>query len=246
MAEGADMAARRGRDGDGMIEGLLELDLDRSRRRGAPEAVLTDAKTDEQVGAIAAEYARLHASGREDLGPVLFTRADRPRIDAILAALPDAHVDPAARLVAWPAAAADPSGGLVVIACAGTSDLPVAREAELTARYLGRPTRLIAAIGIADLHRLPTRLPPLRQPAFVIVAAQIARWAPPPAGCPAVLARPLTAGPPVPCLALARPCSARVLPLTRPCPASAPRSGEGRALPTMVRTGQPSAALRCA
>src|SRR5690625_7587008 len=77
MAEGADMAARRGRDGDGMIEGLLELDLDRSRRRGAPEAVLTDAKTVEQVGAIAAEYARLHASGREDLGPVLFTRADR-------------------------------------------------------------------------------------------------------------------------------------------------------------------------
>ena len=165
------MAARRGRYGDGMIEGLLELDLDRSRRRGAPEAVLTDAKTVEQVGAIAAEYARLHASGREDLGPVLFTRADRPRIDAILAALPDAHVDPAARLVAWPAAAADPSGGLVVIACAGTSDLPVAREAELTARYLGRPTRLIADIGIAGLHRLLTRLPELRQAACVIVAA---------------------------------------------------------------------------
>ena len=165
------MAARRGRDGDGMIEGLLELDLDRPRRRGAHQAVLTDAKTVEQVGAIAAEYARLHASGREDLGPVLFTRADRPRIDAILAALPDAHVDPAARLVAWPAAAADPSGGLVVIACAGTSDLPVAREAELTARYLGRPTRLIADIGIAGLHRLLTRLPELRQAACVIVAA---------------------------------------------------------------------------
>src|SRR5690625_5385115 len=103
MAEGADMAARRGRDGDGMIEGLLELDLDRPRRRGAPEAVLTDAKTVEQVGAIAAEYARLHASEREDLGPVLITRADRPRLDAILSALPEAHVDPAARLVAWPA-----------------------------------------------------------------------------------------------------------------------------------------------
>src|SRR5699024_4568878 len=180
MAEGADMAARRGRDGDGMIEGLLELDLDRSRRRGAPEAVLTDAKTVEQVGAIAAEYARLHASGREDLGPVLFTRADRPRIDAILAALPDAHVDPAARLVASPAAAADPSrravgdsgeqaGGSAEVS--GGQLLPVAREAELTARYLGRPTRLIADIGIAGLHRLLTRLPELRQAACVIVAA---------------------------------------------------------------------------
>src|SRR5699024_11289743 len=55
--------------------------------------------------------------------------------------------------------------------CAGTSDLPVAREAELTARYLGRPTRLIADIGIAGLHRLLTRLPELRQAACVIVAA---------------------------------------------------------------------------
>src|SRR5699024_12470183 len=103
MAEGADMAARRGRDGDGMIEGLLELDLDRPRRRGAPEAVLTDAKTVEQVGAIAAEYARLHASGREDLGPVLVTRADRPRNDALLAALPAATLDPPAGLGARPA-----------------------------------------------------------------------------------------------------------------------------------------------
>ena len=156
---------------DGMIDGLLELDLDRSRRRGAPEAVLTDAKSVEQVRAIAAEYARLHATGREDLGPVLFTRADQPRIDAILAALPDAHVDTAARFVAWPAAAPQPSGGLVIIACAGTSDLPVAREAELTARYLGRPTRLIADIGIAGLHRLLSRLPELREAACVVVAA---------------------------------------------------------------------------
>lgn len=156
---------------DGLIDGVLELDLDRSRRRGAPEAVLADAKSVEQVSAIAAEYARLHAAGRHDLGPVLFSRADPARIDAILAALPDAYADAEARVVAWPAAAPQPSGGLVVIACAGTSDLPVAREAELTARYLGRRTRLIADIGIAGLHRLLGRLPELREAACVVVAA---------------------------------------------------------------------------
>ncbi|ATG50622.1 1-(5-phosphoribosyl)-5-amino-4-imidazole-carboxylate carboxylase [Brachybacterium vulturis] len=168
------MAETRGpADGaaDGKIDGFLDLDLDRARRRGAPEAVLCDAKSVEQVGAIAAEYARLRTEGRGDLGPVLFTRADAARADAVLTALPEALHDADARLLAWPPAPPEPTGGLVVVACAGTSDLPAAREAELTARYLGRPVRLIADIGIAGLHRLQSRLPELREAACVVVAA---------------------------------------------------------------------------
>ena len=102
---------------------------------------------------------------------MLFTRADEARAEAVLAALPDASHDPSARFLAWPAAPPAPSGGLVIVACAGTSDLPVAREAELTARHLGRPTKLIADIGIAGLHRLQSRLPELREAACVVVAA---------------------------------------------------------------------------
>ena len=158
-------------DGAGRIEGFLDLDLDRASRRGAPEAVLCDAKSVEQVHEIAATYARLAAEGRENLGPVLFTRADEARAEAVLAALPDASHDPSARFLAWPAAPPAPSGGLVIVACAGTSDLPVAREAELTARHLGRPTKLIVDIGIAGLHRLQSRLPELREAACVVVAA---------------------------------------------------------------------------
>lgn len=169
MAENAQGTG--GDPADGQIDGFLELDLDRARRRGAPEAVLCDAKSVEQVAAIATEYARLHATGRDELGPVLFTRADHARADAILTALPEAFHDADARLLAWPAQPPEPTGGLVIVACAGTSDLPVAREAELTARYLGRPTRLIADIGIAGLHRLLSRLPELREAACVVVAA---------------------------------------------------------------------------
>lgn len=171
---------------DGRIDGLVTLDLDRARRRGAPEAVLCDSKTVAQVGAIAAEYARLIAAatpaadgasldgaGRSPapLGPILFTRADPDRAAAILAHLPDALWDEEARLLAWPAEPPAPTGGLVIVACAGTSDLGAAREAELTARYLGRPTRLIADIGIAGLQRLLDRLPELREAACVVVAA---------------------------------------------------------------------------
>lgn len=162
----------------GRIDGLATLDLQRARRRGAPEAVLCEGKSVAQVAVIAREYARIAAcladaasAAAQPLGPILFTRADEQRADAVLAALPDARHEPEARLLAWPAQPPAPSGGVVLVACAGTSDLPVAREAELTARYLGRPTRLVADIGVAGLHRLLERLPELREAACVVVAA---------------------------------------------------------------------------
>ena len=155
----------------GRLEGLAQLDLERGRRRGAPEAVLCDAKSPEQVSAIAAEYARLGREGAEDVGPILFTRADGARAQAVLQALPQAAHHEQARLLAWPPQPPEPTGGLVIVACAGTSDLPMAREALETARYLGRPVRLIADIGIAGLHRLLEALPELREAACVVVAA---------------------------------------------------------------------------
>jgi len=59
----------------------------------------------------------------------------------------------------------------VVILAAGTSDLPVAKEAQLTAGYLGRPTELIVDVGVAGLHRVLGRLDVLRRARVVIVAA---------------------------------------------------------------------------
>lgn len=153
----------------GEIPGIAELDLQRFARRGAAEAVLGDAKSVEQVRAIARHYA--HLEGQEQLGHVLFTRCDAPRLQAIREQMPSAHVDSEARIAAWPAQAPEPTGGLVVIVSAGTSDIPVAREAELTARYLGRPTELVVDVGIAGLHRVINRLPQLRQAACIVVAA---------------------------------------------------------------------------
>ena len=85
--------------------------------------------------------------------------------------LPDAAVDDVARLVAWPSAPPAPSGGLVVVVCAGTSDLPVAREALLTAQHLGRATELVVDVGVAGLHRVLARLDLLRAARVVVVVA---------------------------------------------------------------------------
>ena len=143
---------------------VARLDHDRAARRGYPEAVLCEPKTVEQVTLIAAEVA---AAGT----PTLFTRTSPEQAAAVLTALPDAHHDPVARIVAAPAAPPAPTGGLVVVLSAGTSDLPVAREAELTARYLGRRTELVVDVGVAGLHRVLGQLDLLRAARAVVVAA---------------------------------------------------------------------------
>lgn len=148
------------------VDGVANLDLDRYRRRGYPEAVYCEAKTPEQVAAIA---ARLRETG--GAGTTLFTRANAAHAAAVLAELPDALHHPDARLLAWPGEPPLPSGGLVLTLTAGTSDLPVAREAQLTARYLGRRSELVADVGVAGLHRLLARMEDLRDADAIIVAA---------------------------------------------------------------------------
>jgi NCAIR mutase (PurE)-related protein len=141
------------------------LDLDRSQRRGYPEAVFCEGKTAEQVAGIAATVR-----SRPD-AVTLFTRAGPEHAKAIHQELPDARYDEQARLLAWPGVAPTPTGGLVVVVSAGTSDLPVAREALLTASYLGRPTELVVDVGVAGLHRVLARLDLLRRARVIVVAA---------------------------------------------------------------------------
>ncbi|GAA1435339.1 nickel pincer cofactor biosynthesis protein LarB [Microlunatus lacustris] len=140
------------------------LDTDRQARRGYPEAVYCAGKTPAQVGLIAAD-ARSRAQ------VTLFTRAGAEHAAAVLAALPDAVHDADAGLLAWPPEPPPPVGGLVVVVAAGTSDLPVAHEALLTARYLGRRTELVVDVGIAGLHRVLGHLDLLRSARVVVVAA---------------------------------------------------------------------------
>jgi NCAIR mutase (PurE)-related protein len=147
------------------LSAFATLDVDRAARRGYPEAVYCPGKTPEQVALIAA------GAGRRPDVVTLFTRADPGHAAAVRRHLPDAYHDPEARLLAWPPAPPRPSGGLVVVVAAGTSDLPVAREAMLTARYLGRATELVVDVGVAGLHRVLARVDLLRRARVVVVAA---------------------------------------------------------------------------
>lgn len=146
------------------LRGLAELDDDRAARRGYPEAVYCEGKTPEQVAAIAAEVARLELR-------TLFTRAAPAHAKAVLASLPDAHYAQGAGLLAWPPEPPASAGGRVLVVAAGTSDLPVAEEALLTARHLGREADLVADVGVAGLHRILGRLEQLRSARAIVVVA---------------------------------------------------------------------------
>jgi hypothetical protein len=126
--------------------GFAKVDHHRALRAGGPEAVFCPGKSPEQVLAIVARLAAHHAN-------VLATRCEPGVAAAVEAAgLPCAYHPIARLLVVRP----EPQEGvgLIVVAAAGTADLPVAEEAALVAEALGNRVERLADCGVAGLHRL--------------------------------------------------------------------------------------------
>jgi len=144
--------------------GFARADLHRELRQGAPEAVLAEGKTVDQVRAIA--RALLDAGA----GSVLVTRADADVRRAVLELSDDAQEDPEARL-AWVARAVPEARGIVTMVSAGTSDGPVVREAQVRAELLGTEVVVHEDVGVAGLHRLASALPDLERADCVVVVA---------------------------------------------------------------------------
>jgi NCAIR mutase (PurE)-related protein len=146
------------------VADFVRLDPDRVRRRGFAEAVLCDSKSLEQLLVIAEQV-------RSRRQRTLFTRVRADQVQPLLDALPGAVAEADARIVAFPGTPPEPTGHLVVVLAAGTSDVPVAREAAVTARHLGRPVELVVDVGVAGLHRVLEQLDLLRSARAIIVVA---------------------------------------------------------------------------
>ena len=144
--------------------GFARVDTQRELRQGAPEAVLAEGKTPDQVVAIA--RALLEGGA----GSVLVTRADADVSAAVRAALPGAEEDQRARAV-WVAPRVPAVRGLVTMVSAGTSDGPVLHEARIRAELLGTEVVVHEDVGVAGLHRLVPALPDLGRADCVVVCA---------------------------------------------------------------------------
>jgi NCAIR mutase (PurE)-related protein len=145
--------------------GFARVDTHRHMRTGFPEVVLGEGKTPEQVAAILIELAR---GG----GTALATRIDAGAGAAIVASVPDARYLTVARaIVVGPMPAADRGRGTIAVISAGTSDVPVAEEAALTAELAGNQVERIYDVGVAGLHRLIAYRPTIEAAEILIVVA---------------------------------------------------------------------------
>jgi NCAIR mutase (PurE)-related protein len=144
--------------------GFAKLDHHRALRTGMPEVIFAAGKTVDQVAAI---FAHMTKAG----GNVLATRASREAWDAVKAVEPRAVYHERARAITLEQTAAKPGKGMVAVVCAGTSDLPVAEEAAVTARIMGNEVELIADVGVAGIHRLLAQGDTLKKARVLIVCA---------------------------------------------------------------------------
>lgn len=141
------------------------LDHHRHIRQGAPETILGASKTASQMITIVAAMLRRGSN-------VLITRLDKEKAAQLLAEYPQAIYDSEARTFSLIQKPIEITGqGKVLVVCAGTSDLPVAREAAETARMLGNEVEELVDVGVAGIHRLFDRLELLRSAAVLIVVA---------------------------------------------------------------------------
>ncbi len=161
---GVEAALERLRDLPFEDLGFAKVDHHRALRTGMPEVIFAQGKTPEQVAQI---FARMAAAG----GNVLATRASREACEAVLAIEPRATSHPLARAITLAQAPTPPGKGTICVVCAGTSDLPVAEEAAITARLMGNTVDLIADVGVAGIHRLLAQKEALQQARVLVVCA---------------------------------------------------------------------------
>jgi hypothetical protein len=144
--------------------GFAKVDHHRALRHGMPEVVFAQGKTPEQVAAIAASLF-------ENAPNVLITRADPTCAAVVTEKLPGGEYFPLSRAIRFWRDKTVRGKGTIAVVCAGTSDMPVAEEARVTAEVMGNEVVAIHDIGVAGIHRLMTNREPLMEARVVVVCA---------------------------------------------------------------------------
>jgi len=139
-------------------------DYDRLRRRGITEVIYGAGKTAEQITAI---MRALNEAGQNAFA----TRVTPEQAEAVCGALPAAVYHAEARILTCDVVPLPQQKGKVAVLCAGTSDLPVAEEAAITAERMGANVERVYDVGVAGLHRLLSRLELFGDAHAIIVVA---------------------------------------------------------------------------
>jgi hypothetical protein len=144
--------------------GFARVDHHRSVRQGFPEVILGLGKTPSQIAAIAAEIVARGST-------LLVTRASAAAYEAVRALVPAASYLAEAGLITLRQQDITAGTGTIIVAAAGTSDLPVAEEAACTAELMGNHVTRMYDVGVAGLHRLLSERERLNAARVIIVVA---------------------------------------------------------------------------
>jgi NCAIR mutase (PurE)-related protein len=144
--------------------GYAHVDLHRRERCGFPEVIFCEGKTCEWVSGV---VRQLIDAGQDCLA----TRVNADQAEHLASLFPQAQQDRVARTFWLPGGTPQAISGLIVVITAGTSDLPVAQEAVVTARALGCEVTLLADVGVAGLHRLLRHRPQFTGADAIVVVA---------------------------------------------------------------------------
>ncbi len=144
--------------------GFANIDHHRALRQGQPEVVFGQNKTIQEIVDIVGAI-------REKNMPVLTTRASEDALAKLKEAYPNGTLHQRARAFTVGDDEIGEAVGNVLVVCAGTSDLPVAEEAALTARFTGSKVKRLSDVGVAGIHRLLGRIDVLRNADVIVVVA---------------------------------------------------------------------------
>lgn len=144
--------------------GYAMVDHHRALRSGHPETILSQGKTVDQVVGIA---RRLLQNGDN----IMATRADPPVYEALQAVCDRVEYHAAARIVVMNRRTAAPTRTSILVMCAGTSDIPVAEEAAVTAEVMGNRVERLTDVGVAGIHRLLANREKIRSASVLVVVA---------------------------------------------------------------------------
>lgn len=127
--------------------GFAKIDTHRTLRKGFPEVIFAKGKTTSQILKILEVMSRHNHN-------ILATRADKKIYDAVKKVYDNAEYNETARTIVIKKQNPEPKKGTILILTAGTSDIPVAEEAVVTAEIMGNNVEKIYDVGVAGIHRL--------------------------------------------------------------------------------------------
>ena len=142
---------------------FAEIDLDREKRTGFPEVIFGETKTPKQSALIAEKIYK-----KSNL--FLITRTNTETFNEVKKIIPEAEFDELAKMI-YSSKKDEKYQGKISVVNAGTSDIPIAKEAEITAKLMGVKVESINDVGVTGIHRILSKVDKIRESNCIVVVA---------------------------------------------------------------------------